>query len=149
MSDSTSAEYKDGVLTVTRLYNAPRADVFDAWMNTQKMNQWYGPEGTVEVKSDIEANMGGKYAHEMIFEGGRVHKSQGTIIEYDPPSAFAYRSEGPGPDDVMTIRVEFIEQGSNTLVRLTHKGVTEQMAQFVSPAWSGAFDKLAGFLQSS
>ena len=149
MSDLTNTEFKDGVLTVTRLYSAARPNVFDAWMNTEKMNQWYGPEGTVEVKSNIEANMNGNYDHEMIFEGGRSHKSEGTIIEYDPPAAFAYRSEGPGPDDVMTVRVEFIEQGSDTLVRLTHEGVTEQMAQFVSPAWTAAFDKLAGFLQAS
>lgn len=148
MSDVTETNFENDILTVTRLYNAPKADVFDAWMNTEKMDQWYGPNGTIGVKSTIEAKIGGTYAHEMEFEGGRTHTSEGTITEYDPPNAFAYHSPSPGQSEGqgMTIRIEFIEQGNNTLVRLTHAGVSEQTAQFVTPAWVGAFEKLADFL---
>jgi len=148
MSNQTQTSFENDTLTVTRLYNAPRADVFDAWMNIDKMNQWYGPDGTLEVKSNIEAKVGGSYNHEMIFEGGRAHKSEATITEYDPPAVFAYSSAGQNPGETMDVRVEFIEQGNATMVRLTH-GVSENMAKFVTPAWTAAFDKLAGFLQSS
>ncbi len=147
MSTTAETNFENDVLTVTRLYNASRADVFDAWMNAEKMNQWYGPNGTIGVKSTIEARVGGLYAHEMTFESGKTHTSEGTIVEYDPPDVFAYKSSGPGQGMEMIIRIEFIKQGNDTLVRLTHKGISEQAAQFVTPAWAGAFDKLADFLQ--
>jgi len=148
MNQLTESKFENDVLTVKRLYNAPRADVFDAWMSAEKMNQWYGPDGTREVKSDIVAKVGGIYNHEMIFEGGKSHKSEATITEYDPPVLFAYSSPGQNPGETMEIRVEFIEQGNATLVLLTH-GVSENMAKFVTPAWTAAFEKLATFLQSS
>jgi len=147
MSEQTQSKFENDILTVTRVYNASKANVFDAWMNTEKMDQWYGPKGVVGIKSIIEAQAGGLYAHEMTFEGGKVHKSTGILTEYDPPNSFAYQSPGASPEETMTIRVEFIEQGTATLVRLTHAGVSEKMAQFVSPAWSAAFEKLVTFLQ--
>jgi len=148
MSDLTESKFENDILTVKRLYNAPQADVFDAWLNAEKMDQWYGPNGTIGVKSNIEAKVGGIYAHEMTFEGGRTHSSEGTITEYDPPNVFAYESSAPGSDQKMTIRIEFIKQGNNTMVLLTHAGVSEQTAQFVTPAWIGALDKLAVFLEA-
>lgn len=148
MSQLTESKFENDILTLKRLYNASQADVFDAWMNAEKMDQWYGPNGTIGVKSNIEAKMGGIYGHEMTFEGGKTHSSEGTIVEYDPPNVFAYKSSGPGQGQNMTIRIEFIKQGNNTLVVLTHEGVSEQTAQFVTPAWIGALDKLAAFLQA-
>ncbi len=149
----TKTEYdNNGTLVVIRVYDAPRQAVFDAWMETSKVQDWWGCADTVEVKSEIEPKLGGKYCHEMTLRNGYVQPGRAEFIEYDPPRVFAYAAprsdempEGEGMD--MKVRVEFIELNDNqTEVRLTHTGIPHEFSPFIEDGWTAAFGKLFRFL---
>ncbi len=143
---SARTEYKDGTLTVTRFYDAPRAAVFEAWIETSKIQKWWGCAQTVSVKSDVEARKGGKYIHEMTLDTGDLHPVNGIITEYDPPALLSYEMTGPGTDDPMTVRVVFMEEGSGTTVCLTQDNLPDEMGTLVQGGWTFAFEKLGRFL---
>ena len=62
---STESSFSKGTLTITRLYDAPREAVFDAWIETSKVQQWWGCAQTTAVRSEIEPKIGGVYNHHM------------------------------------------------------------------------------------
>lgn len=149
---TTQTQYEDGKLIVTRTYDAPREAVFDAWIATSKLEQWWGCADTMEVKAEVEPKLGGKYCHEMTLRGGHVQPGQAVFVEFDPPSVLAYAAprsdEMPeGEGDNMLVRVEFIDRGENrTEVRLTHSGIPHEFSPFIIDGWGAAFGKLYRFL---
>lgn len=149
---TTQTEYEDGTLVVTRVYDAPQQTVFDAWIETSKVQEWWGCADTLEVKSEIEPKLGGKFCHEMSLRGGHIQPGLAVFVEFDPPSVLAYAAprsdempEGEGTD--MLVRVEFIDLGDDkTKIRLTHSGIPHEFSPFIIDGWAAAFGKLFRFL---
>ncbi len=148
---NTETSYADGTLTVTRVYNAPREAVFDAWIKTSKVEQWWGCADTTNVKSEIEPCVGGTYTHEITVKGIHVVPGNAVFTKYDPPSRLAYASGDP--NDPMAIVVEFTEVESGTLVQLVLTGIPDMnvdggiaLSEIIRSGWSAAFGKLAVFL---
>lgn len=137
--------YKDGSLTVTKLYDAPREAVFEAWIETAKVQKWWGCGDTTKVKSDIDARIGGKYNHTMTIHGGD-HEATSTIIEYDPPARLAYEAAATKFSPKMTVTVDFKEEDGKTRVTLVHTGIPEGLGEIITGGWTAAFGKLEGFL---
>ncbi len=143
---STKTHYEKGTLTVTRIFDAPREDVFDAWIETSKVELWWGCADTTKVKSQIEPRVGGKYFHLMTIKDGGDFPSDGLITAFDPPAKLAYTVNGPEPGPGMSVTVEFSSLGDQTEVRLTHSGLPDELSEIVAGGWSAAFGKLDLFL---
>jgi len=152
---STETDYDNGTLVVTRTYGAPIEAVFDAWIQTSKVQQWFGSADTVNVSSTINPKVGGDYTHEMTLRtahGDHVVPGVSVFTEYDPPSLLAYAppraeamEQGEGAD--MSVRVEFTAVSDNqTEVRLTHTGIPDEFSPFIIDGWGAAFGKLYRFL---
>ncbi len=114
-------------------------------MATAKVENWWGCADTTAVESEIEPVLGGKYSHKMTLRQSYEHTAKGIITNIDPPALLAYELTGGTPEQTMTVRVEFIVQGSGTLVRLTHENIPEQFGEFVTDGWTAAFGKLYRF----
>ncbi len=145
---STQTQYESGRLTVTRIYDAPREAVFDAWIETSKVQQWWGCANTTNVVSEVEPKCGGKYHHLMSIKGAGEFPMNGTITEYDPPALLAYEMAGWQPGATMRVRVEFFERDNGTEVRLTHDGIPDEGSEMVVAGWSASFGKLDRFLSA-
>ena len=145
----TDISYKDGVLTVARVYDAPREEVFEAWVETNKVQQWWGCAQTTRVVSEVEPKVGGKYIHMMTIEGAGEFPGGGILTEYDPPSSLAFVSENPQMNMKNHVRVTFEDQDGKTLVTLTHDGLPDEMSEIVRGGWTAAFEKLAKLLAGS
>ncbi len=153
---STEVKFEDGNLIVTRTYDAPRELVFEAWVETSKVQQWWGCAECTSVRSEIELKVGGKYDHHMTIEGAGEVPGFATLTEYDPPSRLAFTSTGsggPGPDADMTVTVEFTEVDGGTLVRLVHAGIPDmkvqgdvELREIIRAGWTAAFGKLGKLL---
>ncbi|MEM8883338.1 MAG: SRPBCC domain-containing protein [Planctomycetota bacterium] len=152
---STDIQFEDGNLIVTRIYDAPREAVFEAWVETSKVEQWWGCAQTTAVRSEIEPRVGGKYNHLMTLEGVGDVPSVSVLVAFDPPERIAFESPSPaGPDATMTVTVEFTDLGDGrTQVRLTHAGIPDmrvdgdiELREIIRTGWTAAFGKLAEFL---
>lgn len=143
---STDIRFEDGKLFVTRVYAAPREAVFEAWVETSQVQQWWGCAQTTEVVSEIEPKVGGKYNHLMTIEGAGTFPGLSRFTEYDPPARLAYASEGSEVAPAMQVKVDFLEHPDGTEVRLVHEGLPEDLLQYVQPGWTAAFGKLDTFL---
>ncbi|MEZ5339735.1 MAG: SRPBCC domain-containing protein [bacterium] len=141
--------YSNGTLTARAVYAAPRERVFDAWVETSQVQQWWGCSDTTKVESEIEPRVGGKYCHRMqLGEKGQTYQDS-FFTEYERPRVIAFRANAPGQDVPMEVRVTFEEVAGGTLVQLVHSGLRDEIAVFVRPGWTAALGKLAGFLSSS
>ncbi len=147
---STEIHYENGTLTVTRVYDAPREAVFEAWVETSKVEKWWGCGQTTHVKSEIDPQVGGVYKHTMTLDGAGEHAADFRITEYDPPQRLAFieaqSMEGMEPG---RLEVDFTEVAGGTRVQLIHHNVVDEFAVYVKAGWTAAFDKLAGFLTAA
>ncbi len=155
---STEVKFQDGNLVVTRTYDAPREAVFEAWVETSKVQQWWGCGDCTNVRSEIEPKVGGRYNHHMTIHGMEV-PGFATLTEYDPPARLAYSSAIPGGPDAsmpstnMVVAVDFSEVEGGTLVQLTHTGIPDmkvegdiELREIIRTGWTAAFGKLDDFL---
>lgn len=144
---STDAHFENGTLTMTRVYDAPQQAVFNAWVQTQKVEQWWGCEQTTNVKSEIECNVGGKFNHVMTIEGAGEFPMHARFVEFDPPHCLAY--EVPGNEHMpqsMLVTVEFQALGNQTEVKLVHSNLPDTLSNIVKGGWTAALRKLGELL---
>lgn len=154
---TTETSFEDGNLVITRTYEAPREAVFEAWIETSKVQQWWGCADCTAVRSEVEPWVGGQYNHHMTIRGAGEVPGFAILTEYDPPSRLAYRSASlEGPEASMLVTVEFTEHGAGTLVKLTHSGIPDmrvegdlELREIVREGWTAAFGKLGVFLSTA
>ena len=153
---SADIKFENGNLIVTQTFSAPIADVFDAWMETSKIKQWWGCAECTDVRSEVEPKVGGKYNHHMTLEtpmGEHDVPGFATLVEYDPPHRLAYTSTEEG--DPMIISVDFTQLDGVTQVRLVHANIPDmrvdgdvKLDEVIRNGWTAAFGKLDNFFQS-
>ena len=148
---TTDIKFEDGNLIVSRVYDAPRDLVFEAWIETDKLQKWWGCAQCVGVRSEVEPKVGGKYNHHMMIEGVEQEvPGHATFVEFDPPSKLAYQTPLPNdPNTIMLVSVEFTEVANGTKVVLTHSGIPDMkvegdfdLREIVKGGWTAAFEKL-------
>jgi len=110
----------DREIALTRVHNAPRELVFDAWTKPEHLQQWMlGPEGWTMPVCERDNRPGG--AHRSIWRkaDGAEMEIRGEVREFDPPNRYAAtESWGEGwPETLNTIT--FTEQDGKTTVNLT------------------------------
>jgi len=153
----TKIEFEGQDLIVTRIYNAAIADVFDAWIEISKIKKWWGCAECVDVQSEVECKVGGKYNHHMTLETEHgKHEVPGfaTLLEYDPPYRLTYTSNEKS--DPMTVTVSFSELENGTLVRLVHANIPDmkvegdiELRQIIREGWTAASEKLSELFDKS
>ena len=145
MADVTTAQ--DQQLTITRVFDAPREVVFEAWTDPDQVAQWFGPEGfdTPREHVAIDLRVGGRYDLTMVQrDGGAQHPVSSEIVELDPPRLLVLRSEPMPAVGIMKptfTRVELDEDGEGTRMTLIDGPYTE--SGHAEAGWHGAFAKLA------
>ena len=148
MSDMQTAQ--DQKVVITRIFDAPRDLVFQAWTDPDQVAQWFGPDGfdTPRETVTIDLRVGGRYELAMVQkESGAVFPVRYEIIELDPPRLLVLKSE-PMPEMGMheptVTRVEFHDHGEKTRVSLSDGPYTQ--SAHAEAGWYGAFVKLDALL---
>ena len=137
---------QDQQVLITRIFDAPRAQVFEAWTDPDQVAQWFGPEGfdTPRESVVIELRVGGRYELTMIQPGtGAPFPVRYEIVELDAPRLLVLRCE-PMPEVGMhqatLARIELHDHGSKTRMTLSDGPYTE--SAHAEAGWPGAFAKL-------
>jgi uncharacterized protein YndB with AHSA1/START domain len=150
MSDPTPIATDDVVL-ITRIFDAPREDVFRAWTDPDELAAWYGPEQMQAPRERIRIDLriGGRWELTMVQRGGTAEFSIGyDILELVEPELLVMRSDpmpGMGMHEPTIVRVEFHDHGPKTRMTLSD-GPYPSGSGHAEAGWNAAFDKLAAIV---
>jgi len=112
----------DREIVMTRVFNAPRKQVFDAWTRPELVKRWLlGPPGWTMPVCEIDLRVGGKYRFEWLNQDGTVMGMGGVYREIVIPerivSTQLFDQDWTGGETVGTLL--FVEQDGKTT--LTNK----------------------------
>jgi uncharacterized protein YndB with AHSA1/START domain len=132
--------------SVSRIIDAPREAVFDAFTDPVIMRQWYSPDGFSTPAVDSDPRAGGAYRIGMKQADGEIFYVAGKFTEVRRPEKLVFtwaweEDDGPGHESVVT--VEFKSRDSKTEVILTQERLAgaESRDKHIH-GWTGILDKL-------
>jgi len=140
------------VLTITRIFNAPPALVFDAFSDPKRMLQWLGPRDYPASYVEADLRVGGQWracldsqaSGEKLWHGGVYREIvPGKRLAF----TFAWDQADGRPGLETLININFEGQNGKTLM-------TFRQSEFDTPencdghreGWNGAFDRLEDLL---
>jgi uncharacterized protein YndB with AHSA1/START domain len=146
------AESSERTLVLTRIFDAPRSLVFNAWTEPEHLMRWWGPRGYSTTVSEMDLRPGGAYRFRMLSPEGVVHWWHGVIREIARPERIVWTcmvddTDGRSISAETLLTVTFEDQGGKTRLTL-HQGVFESVTgrDGHRGGWTSAFDRLAEFL---
>lgn len=138
----------DSVVTITRVFEAPPEEVFDAWMTREQWQAWLGPEG---VRCDVpllEPRVGGRYRVNMHLPDNTVLPVSGSFSVIDRPRTLSFtwgRDGDPVRQSIVTL--SFRDRGGTTELTLRQDGLGAAERDPVDRGWNSALNKLQHFLK--
>lgn len=152
-------------LTITRIFDAPRAVVWRAWTDPRVVTKWWGPRGVTIPTCEIDARRGGRINIVMLAgkelgpAAGQEWPMTGTFEEVTPQDRLVYTARAlqdrKGSQTLLETRttVTFDDlQGKTKLtihILLTRSSDTPEAKfaiQGMEGGWSQSFDKLGEML---
>jgi uncharacterized protein YndB with AHSA1/START domain len=86
----------DREIVVTRIINAPRALVWEAWTDPDQIAKWWGPEGFTTTIEEMDVRPGGVWKHVMHGPDGFDYINKSVFTEVVKPERIAFTHEGKG-----------------------------------------------------
>jgi len=150
--DSPSAPTKTGgEILITRMFDAPRQRVFEAWTETAHLARWFGPRDYTAPVIEADMRRGGQWRICIRSPEGTEYWMHGIYREIAPPERLVFThiwEEGHGAAGHETlITLTFEDLGGKT--RMTfHKAVLVSVAERHAQhaGWSECFDRLSDYV---
>jgi len=142
-------------IVITRVFNAPRAMVFEAWTNPQYLAGWWGPHGFTCPRCEIDVRAGGIIRIDMRAPNGTIYPMAGVYLEIVTPERLTYTAGALDEKGAQLFEflhvVKFDEkEGKTTLVMKTQLvKTTAEAAKYIGGFEAGmtqSLEKLAGQL---
>ncbi len=81
---ASQASSPAGALTISRVFDAPRALVWKAWTTPAYVMRWWGPKGFTSPVCRIDLRVGGRFTFSMRTPDGKVFYNGGEFREIVP-----------------------------------------------------------------
>ncbi len=141
----------DREIVLTRVFDAPRTLVFDAFSKPELLKRWFGPRGWSLVVCEVDQRVGGGFRFVMRGPDGNDMGMRGVYREIAPPERSVHMEsfdDYPGESQVTGV---FVEQGGKTTLTVTVLYPSREVRDIVikSGMEHGAaesYDKLAELL---
>ena len=132
----TDTAAQTGPVTFERVIDATPEEAFALFTEPERLRRWQA------VSAAVDLRVGGEYR--LTVTPG--HIASGTYTEIDPGKRLVYTwgwvgSDSPAPG-VSMIAVDIEPAGDQTLVRITHQGLTAEQAAGHSEGWTHYLDRL-------
>jgi uncharacterized protein YndB with AHSA1/START domain len=139
---------------VTRVFDAPRSKVFDAWTKPELLRRWYGPKGWSLTVCEVDLTVGGTWQFVVRRASGTEIGMRGLYREIVRPERLVYSQtfdleDFPGESLVTMTLVE--DRGRTTLTQTVLYPSKELRDGDVGPTEHGAtesFERLDDYLVS-
>jgi uncharacterized protein YndB with AHSA1/START domain len=162
---TTSTGSAQGEIVITRVLDAPRGLVFEAWTEPEHVKRWWGPNGFTTPVVRIDLRPGGVWHNCMRSPDGRDYWSRGVYREIVKPErivttdSFAdaegnrvepteYGMSASWPSEAL-LTVTFDEHDGRTRLTLRHAvgGAPAPEREMCQQGWSESLDRLAGYVE--
>jgi uncharacterized protein YndB with AHSA1/START domain len=156
-ADTPTKPFAEREVTITRVFDAPRALVFAAWTDSKHLAQWWGPKDFTNPVCTIDARVGGALRIHMRAPDGNVYPMKGEIREIAPPERLVFTNIALDADDNAIIdgftTVTFAEENGKTRLTIHTRGsaMVEYAANYLKGmeiGWTQSIDKLQAYLAS-
>jgi len=152
MPDSATQSEKQ--IAITRTFEAPPEQVWQAWTDPAQVVHWWGPDG-FETPPDsvvIELRPGGRYDFAMVdTRSGTSFPVRQEVLEASAAELLVLRHE-PMPEhgllESIDTRIEFHAHEGGTRVDVTGGPYPAHMGPNAEQGWREQFDKLARLLSA-
>jgi len=145
-------------LTITRIMNAPREMVFNAWINPDQLKKWWGPKGFANPVCKIDPTPGGAIYIDMKGPDGTVYPMDGEFHEIVKPERIVLTTAALDKDGKRLFEVvntvTFAEENGKTKLTL-HAAVFNVRDEGrpyldgMNEGWSQTIDRLDEYVTNS
>lgn len=141
----------DTDIQMVRVFDAPRALVYDAFTKPELLKQWFGPKGWHLTTCEVDLRVGGNWRFVLAGPNGEVMGMSGIWQELSPPERSVHIErfdDYPGESVVTSVLTE--ENGKTTMtatVRYPSQAVRDLVVQSgMEHGAAESYDKLADIL---
>ncbi|MGH7662701.1 MAG: SRPBCC domain-containing protein [Gemmatimonadaceae bacterium] len=147
MSASDRSTSDGHELVITRIFDAPRDLVWQAWTDHEQAKQW-GPKGFTTPEREMDFRVGGAWYAVMISPEGREYRQHGVVREVVPPERLVFTLIWDDtPDNEMLVAITFAERGGKTEMTFRQTGLrTAESRDGHESGWNEAFDRFEELL---
>jgi uncharacterized protein YndB with AHSA1/START domain len=143
----TPGSASEAGLTMTRVFDAPREQVWKEWTEPERFADWYGGvEGEVPVSSvKMDVREGGSWRATML-HGGREIQWKGEYQEVVEPERLVFTvSDQPGDDayELVTVVLTDLGDGRTEMLMQQRGHMEPEGYERAGQGWSGFFDRMA------
>ena len=142
-------------LVLTRIIDAPRELVFQAWTDPKHLAQWWGPKRFTNPVCEVDARPGGALRIVMRAPNGADYPMVGVFREVVAPERLVFTNipvdaAGNHLADGLTT-VIFAEQGGKTKLTVHTRAVgvapiAARMLEGMEAGWTQSLERLEGYM---
>ena len=143
----------DREIVLTRVFDAPRRLVFDAFSKPELLKRWFGPRGWSLVVCEVDFQVGGGFRFVLRGPDGKDMGMRGVYLEIVPPERSVHMEsfdDYPGESQVTAV---FTERDGKTTMTATVLYPSKEVRDIVLKTGmehgaAESYDKLAEMLVS-
>jgi uncharacterized protein YndB with AHSA1/START domain len=157
MTTENTPSSTPGELVTTRIFNAPRRLVFQAWTHPTHLAQWWGPHGFTNPRCEWDIRPGGKIHVDMRRPDGTIYPMFGTYREVIDPERLVFTSGALDPHGnplfelLNTVTFTDEPDGKTKLTLTTHLlSVTEEARHYLNghkAGWTQSLERFEDYIQ--
>jgi uncharacterized protein YndB with AHSA1/START domain len=143
----------DRELVFTRVFNAPRQRVFEAWTKPEHLKAWYGCHTSSLVRCEVDLRVGGAYRFVARLDDGSEHTISGVYRDIAPPERLVFTHRfNDDPSKEALVALQFDERNGKTTMMMTalYRSAEDRKAVLdigVDRGTAESFERLAGHLE--
>jgi uncharacterized protein YndB with AHSA1/START domain len=152
----STAQANERTVVLTRVFDAPRSRVFEAWTRAEHLTHWFGPRGFTIHSCETDPRPGGVFRLCMRAKDGKDYWVRGEFREVAPPARLVIHCTADDHTGVArleeTIDVTFTEERGRTTVALnaSARGPSEEAAAMLKgmdKGWAQTVERLHSHLR--
>ena len=138
----------DNPVVVSKVINASREELFEAFTNPTIMSKWFYPEEDMSVEVSNRFHVGGGYVLKMHSKDGDIYTHVGEYMEIAPPEKLVFTWNSDFVQNTV-VTVTFSEIDSGTEVTISHDLLPAgEMTGNHRKGWGGCLNRLGNTMFS-
>lgn len=122
-TNKIATQVGESEIVITRVFDAPRDLVFDAWTKEEHLSKWWGPQGFTMTTQQFDMKQGGTWEFIMHGPDGVDFPNTNVFVEVVKPERIVFK-HAVFPHFLATASFEYLEGKT----KLTYRTVFEENA---------------------